>query len=247
MKKKIKIIITLSCAVFLFSCAKRVGVPSKDAKVVTIPKEKLSELAGSSTMSMRILYPGDHLDILIHEKLPVSDEKRIEKKRIDERGEIFLLPVGKIQIAGLTQYRAEEKIMESLSKYVVSPYCEINVSHSERRIFVFGDVLNAGWQELRPGFTVLDALAAAGSHRAGIPGRIGTNWHVKIIRPGEDGVSIISVDLKDVLKRGKISENILLENHDIVFMPRRLITDVFQILKETAAVLPWIYLLVNNA
>lgn len=246
----IRVVIISLIIVLGLQCAKRVSIPEQGVsstqeiystditKAANEYAAKLQTTRAKYEFPVGVIFPGDEIDIIVYEKLPVSDEKKVLKKRVDPDGAILLPPAGKIQVAGLSVYEAARTIEAILSKYVVSPFCEIAVTRSERRIFVFGQIPKPGVQELKPGYTILDALSSAG----GISENT-ASWSIKVIRSENGKISIISV--KDIFTKGRISQNIMLENNDIVFVPRRILTDAMEILRELSAILPWWFFAVS--
>ncbi len=235
------------------ACAKRVGLPVETLNVDEFVIQKHGSIKGNEAKLMRlslptlgenrqILYPGDQVSITIYEQLPANDTKRIEVKRIDDAGEIFLLPAGRIGLAGYNVRQAREEIERTLSRYIVSPFCEFEITKTERRVFVFGDVASPGIQELKSGLTLLDVISKA--QLAEHP----YTWEIRILRAAFNGkITIITVNLKDILKRGKVYANIPMENNDIVFVPRRPIRNVLDVLKDVGALLPWYFFVASVA
>ena len=138
--KRFYIVINCLLAVFLLvvfssNCVKRVSPPSTQNDAQTsISKEEFVKLYGGQNLPTvkkatrtPILYPGDEISIAIYDKLPVSQEKRIEMKRISDEGTIFLLPAKEISIGGLTLTEAEKRIENKLSQFIVSPFVEITI------------------------------------------------------------------------------------------------------------------------
>lgn len=240
-KGRLACLLAVACLCLTAGCAKRVNLNVQEVPVDEIARVQMAENQEQGDnpnqhalpeigATQRIIFPGDHLDILVYEKLPANDEKRIEKKKVDKDGQIHILPVGRLVVSGLTVAEVEKEIEQRLSQYVVSPYCEVEVVKSERRLFVFGEVQRPGTQELKPGYTILDALAQAGITEKAY------SWDLKILRSRGGRVQIVSVDLKEIFKRGAIHHNLRLENNDIVFVPRRLLKNVADVLSELSSV-----------
>ena len=81
-------------------------------------------------------------------------------------------------------------------------------------VFVFGEVKNPGSYQLQGPVNVLEAIILAGgfTERAA-PGR------TRIIRSGPSGQETISVDVNDIIKRGKREKAVLLKENDVVMVP----------------------------
>lgn len=229
-------------------CAKRVPVPDEDRPVVEMSKAEFMQLSGSSSKAREErterIHPGDELAVSIYDKLPVSQEKREIMGRVDEDGTLFLLPAGKITIAGLSAFEAQSEIEAALSEYVVSPHCEVRIVKRayQPMVYVFGAVGGApgvggkGTVPLRPGDRLLDVLAQVGGVSDDAYGR-----SVKVIRVHEQKVAMISVSLADIMRRGQVNQNVPLRDQDIVFVPRRFYTGFREVMSVLGTLLPWYY------
>jgi protein involved in polysaccharide export with SLBB domain len=231
----------------LASCAKRVPAPATTDKETVVAKsdfvklylpQEAQAMAKRANARAPLLFPGDEISIGIYDKLPVSQEKHIEMKRIGDDGSIFILPVKEIYVGGLTVSQAEKTIEGKLSQYVVSPFCEVNIVKRafEPRAYVFGEVAKSGSIPLKDGDRLLDAISSAGGCASSAYRR-----SIKVIRANEQNVSMISVDLYEILDGGRIDKNIALQDDDIIFVPRRIYTTFNEVMTVIAQLLPWYY------
>lgn len=250
--KKIRPIFPVYSFLILFSimvigCAKRETKPAPNSDKIEIDKKDLLELvdedlkteealSDKARFQTEIIMPGDRIQVTVYEKLPVSQEPRVEMKRVDETGSIFLLPVGAIKMEGLSLVKAEKLIEEKFSKLVVSPHCEIQILEKqyEPRVYVFGEVGKSGLITFKSGDRLLDAISSAGGCSDNAYKR-----SIKIIRANKETISIYSIDLYDIMKSGNIYKNMSLHDQDIVFVPRRFITGFREVITVLNAVLPW--------
>jgi protein involved in polysaccharide export with SLBB domain len=233
--------------IFSFSCVKRVPPPSNTDKQTVVSKDEFLKLyAGQNTSAAKqrraartpILYPGDEISIAIYDKLPVSQDKRIEMKRIGDDGSIFILPVKEIFVGGLTVTEAEKTIEKKLSEFIVSPFCELTITKRafEPRIYVLGEVMKPGVIPLKEGDRLVDAIAAVIGCKSDAYRR-----SIKVIRVNEQNVSMISINLYDIMNEGKVEYNILLQDQDIVFVPRRFLTNFNEVMGVLGQLVPWYY------
>lgn len=204
----------------------------EEQQLIGIPVKKRAE----------IIMPGDQLEITLLEKLPVSQEKRIEIKRIDDDGTIVLYPLGRLTIAGTTLSQARTLIEQKMGNYIVSPLCELTIVKKayEPKVFVFGEAVKPGTFPLSGGERLLDILSFAGG-----PTQRAYKASVKLVRLYGDSVGVMSIDLNDLLKRGYIENNLPMQDQDIVFIPTRLFSSATEVLKTLADVLPWYYFVKN--
>jgi protein involved in polysaccharide export with SLBB domain len=264
-KKKFSLTILSSSAaiaiIFLlavYGCARRVPLPSENngqapsgngAPAIAVDKKEAASSAGvqlpqgkkeliTSRIHSEIIYPGDELEVVIYEKLPVSDEKRLERKRVNEAGKIVIQPVGEVEIAGLSVISAQKRIEERLVPYIVSPFCEIFISKRryEPQIYVFGEVMKNGAISFTKGDHFIDALSNAGGCKDDAYRR-----SVKLIRSEGEKVVIYSINLLDILQNGRLDQNMELQDQDIIFVPRRFYSTFREITSGLSLVMPWYY------
>jgi protein involved in polysaccharide export with SLBB domain len=232
-------------------CVKRVPPPTTNDNQTVVSKEDFAKNFSGKNLSIAkqhanarapVLYPGDEISIGIYDKLPVSQDKRIEMKRIGDDGAVFILPVKEIFIGGLTITEAEKTIEKKLAEFIVSPFCEITITKRafEPRVYVFGEVSKNGVEPLKEGDRILDALSNAGGCMSSAYRR-----SIKVIRINEQNVSMVSINLYDIMNEGKVEKNILLQDQDIVFVPRRFYTNFQEIMQIVSQMVPWYYFLKN--
>jgi protein involved in polysaccharide export with SLBB domain len=239
-------------------CAKRVPLPSdngssrpvdKSLQVITVDKKDAAaslvaqvpqdkKALISSRIHSEIIYPGDELEVVIYEKLPVSDEKRLERKRVNEAGKIVIQPVGEVEIAGLSVISAQKLIEERLLPFIVSPFCEIFISKRryEPQIYVFGEVLKNGAVAFTKGDHFIDAISNAGGCKEDAYRR-----SVKLIRGEGDKVAVYSIDLRQLMENGRLDLNMELQDQDIIFVPRRFYTGFREVMYGLSLTMPWYY------
>ena len=135
-----------------------------------------------------------------------------------------------------------EEIQKKLSEFIVSPFCEITITKRafEPRMYIFGEVGKTGVEPLKEGDRLIDALSDAGGCAANAYRR-----SIKIIRVNEQNVSMISINLFDILNDGKLDKNILMQDQDIVFVPRRFYTNFQEVMTIISQLVPWYYFAKN--
>jgi polysaccharide export outer membrane protein len=236
---------------FMSGCVKRTPAPTTNDNTTVISKGDFVKVVAGQNIAIAkqhansrapVLYPGDELSIGIYDKLPVSQDKRIEMKRIGDDGSVFILPAKEIVIGGLTVTEAEKAIEKKLSEFIVSPFCEITITKRafEPRMYIFGEVGKTGVEPLKEGDRLIDALSDAGGCAANAYRR-----SIKIIRVNEQNVSMISINLFDILNDGKLDKNILMQDQDIVFVPRRFLTNFQEVMQIVSELVPWYYFMKN--
>jgi protein involved in polysaccharide export with SLBB domain len=107
------------------------------------------------------------------------------------------------------------------------------------RVYVFGEVNRQGIYRLKDSYDLLAALANSGSTTL-----IAVKSDVKIIREYRERKGkpvILSANLDEILKRGDLSQNIKLQDGDVVYVPRRTIGDINEFVVNTTPLLEYLY------
>lgn len=165
-----------------------------------------------ATPDSYVLGPGDEIVIEIWG----ISEARIASV-ISPEGRINISQVGPVQLSGLTIKEAAKKIKGKLAgKYagVGGPDGNISVTLGNIRtiqVNVLGLVKNPGTFRLSPFTTVFNAL-----YRAGGISEAGSLRSVRVVRDGEQ---IADVDIYDFLFTGNKSNDISLQEGDVVIVP----------------------------
>ncbi|HHT9158406.1 MAG TPA: polysaccharide biosynthesis/export family protein [Candidatus Brocadiaceae bacterium] len=181
-----------------------------------------AELSDSSkekevVISEFILGTGDEIEITVYRHDDLN--RRI---RVPPEGKNTLPLIGEIQTKGVSVYQINEKIKEELSNYLVNPEVSVEVtSFKGQKIFVLGEVHRPGVYQIDPPTTVLEAISNAGGFNLD-----GKSSSVLLIRGGPEKPEVKTLDLKKTLEKGKVSQNILLQTGDVVYVPRTFIAQV---------------------
>lgn len=91
---------------------------------------------------------------------------------------------------------------------------------AENKILVFGEVKKPGLYPRRPGLTLLDAIGMADGYTI-----YAVLSNTAVIRTVNPQTEVIVANLKRLIKKGDISQNILLANNDVIYVPRSKIGD----------------------
>ena len=125
-------------------------------------------------------------------------------------GEITIPLAGTIKAAGLTVTELKGRVREALSRYIRSPEVSVTLASPRTvRIWVNGAVDNPGPQYTTATTTVAEALLRAGIKAEG---------STRLITLERNG-SKRTIDLFRVVSVGDLSQNVLLEADDAVFVP----------------------------
>jgi protein involved in polysaccharide export with SLBB domain len=187
-------------------------------KILTILMSILM-LVGSSLAEF-LLGPADRISINVLS----TSEKGIEAEpnlngtyAIDPDGNISLHLIGSVHVTGMTPNMLRETLQTRFSEFIVHPDVTITVDQViNSRVLVLGEVRFPGVYSLSRETTAVDVLALAGGHLISA-----LLWDVKIVRGNlAQNPTIINANLERVFKQGDLSQNVILQPGDIVFIPK---------------------------
>lgn len=180
----------------------------KPEQLAAFSKAYEQDVAGGSCR----VAPPDILEITS----PNVPEVDNEHQGIRPDGKITLRLVGEVQVAGLTPVEIADKLQQQLAQYYVEPKVMVRIaSAASKRYYVFGEVGGQGAYPFSGNDSLVRALATAQPNRAA--------WkeQVHVIRPSHDSKErhelVINVD--DIIKHGKMENNVLLQEGDIIYVP----------------------------
>ena len=118
-------------------------------------------MAENRAQETGVMAPGDLLSILVLQEPQLS----LDKVAVDDAGTIQMPLLGEVRAAGLTPGEFTQELTRRLAaKYLRNPQLTVNViERVERTITVEGEVKRAGIYSVKPGITLLGALAMAQS------------------------------------------------------------------------------------
>jgi polysaccharide export outer membrane protein len=157
----------------------------------------------------------DVLKITVYEEPELSSDET----RVSNDGFITFPLIGRIRVEGMTTGQIERDITRRLKKdYLVNPQVSVHLKEFASKVVnVLGAVRDRGAIPLQSASTLLEVLGRAGGVNIEEAGQTLT-----ILRPlpGKRGVKNITVDLDRLLKKGDMTQNIVLQNQDTVFVPQ---------------------------
>lgn len=160
-----------------------------------------------------IIGPGDDLNVFVYRSPELS---AIVPVRPDGLISTPLAP--DVVAAGRTPTQLAQALETRLSKYVKQPTVTVMVTGfvgpPDRQIRVIGEVVQPLEMPYRKGLSVLDVMIDA---KGLTPFAAGNR--TLIVRQEPGGPQTFSVRLGDLLKDGEISQNVLMQPGDTVFVP----------------------------
>lgn len=192
-----------------------IGTSSKNTKEPVslasdeVPKEvKVNEF---------ILGAGDKVEIIVYRH---DDLKRTIQ--IDTSGKITYPLVGDVQAGGISIFQLRDKIQDGLSKYIINPEVTVGVTTVQsQKVTVLGEVKSPGLFNLDVPLTSLQVIALAGGFTVSAKPET-----VLLIRGGLKKPELITLDFKRVLNEQDMTQNVYLQNWDIVYVPATKIENV---------------------
>ncbi len=152
-------------------------------------------------------------------------------------GTINVPLLGNVKAAGLTPGNLEKNIYDPLARdYFVDPQVTLNIKeYHSLRYYISGAVRNPGLYEMTTRTTLMELIAKAG-------GVTGERGNVAYVLRGADakgernlkaddlaGASEpLKVDLQNLLDKGDMSRNLLLQTGDVVYIPLERSLDLAQ-------------------
>jgi polysaccharide export outer membrane protein len=139
-----------------------------------------------------------------------------EVQTVRQDGKIALRLLGDVKVAGLTPAEIGRKLEALLARYYVEPKVNVRLARSaSKRFYVMGQVSQPGGFALTGRDTILTALAQAN------PTFIAWKSQVKLIRPSHEPNKRyeVTIDAERIMERGKMEQNVLLQEGDILYVP----------------------------
>ncbi|HML34160.1 polysaccharide biosynthesis/export family protein [Sporomusa sphaeroides] len=177
------------------------------------------------------LASGDVLEISVwgHEDL------QIKEIAVRPDGKIAFPLVGELPAGGLSPAELSQTITDSLSNYINNPVVTVNIfKYRTTRVYVLGEVAKPGMYELEKQHNLLDAIGMAGSYT-----KYAAKKKVYVIRGDKEDINTntntkVKVNLLNLLEKGDMSQNVVLNDGDIVFLSKSGKIDLAR------DILPWI-------
>jgi polysaccharide export outer membrane protein len=179
----------------------------------------IDEAEQLSPPSPFILGTGDEITFTVWRH---DDLKRTVQ--IDPSGNIYLPVAGEIKASGLTISQLREEVTSRLSKYVVDPQVDINVSAIEsQKVHILGEVKSPMTLTLDQRMLVWEAISRAGGLTTDA-----NEKNILLVRTekGVARVTALNLDIEEMLKDGKLDQNVYLRNGDIIYAPPSFIANV---------------------
>jgi len=182
--------------------------------------------SGAATVAQQPDYVVGPLDVL---SIAVFDGAELSGRYTVESDGSFTFPLlGRIKAGGRTLHQVEEELKTRLAAgFFRKPQVSLAVEqYRSQRVFVVGEVRQAGTYPLTGDMSLVEALSRAGSTTAAAGGEAivvrapaGSSSAAPVLPNQANGAETLRVDLY-ALQQGNVSQNIVLRDGDTVFVPR---------------------------
>ncbi|MBN2560793.1 MAG: polysaccharide export protein [Phycisphaerae bacterium] len=147
---------------------------------------------------------------------PTAPELDGQSQVIRQDGKISLNLVGEVKVTGMTPVEIGRKLEALLRKYYLDPHVSVRAAgRGSKRFYVFGHVSQSGAFPYTGRDTLLGVLATAQ------PTFVAWKSQIKVIHPShEEGERrVLTIDADRIMTEGKLDQNVLLEEGDIIYVP----------------------------
>ena len=170
--------------------------------------------------------PQDVLNIIVWEHpeltIPAGGQRPVEHdgNRVRADGSIFYPYVGTLQVAGKTTAQIRVELTRELSRYIKKPQLEVSVvAYNSQKVHVAGSVV-------KPGSVPVTDIPLSLSDAVNAAGGADESADIQEVILTRDGINT-TYNLVDLYYRGDMSQNVLLRNGDIVYVPVNTVRKVF--------------------
>lgn len=142
--------------------------------------------------------------------------------QIDPSGNVQFPLVGELKASGLTISQLREEMALRLSKYIVDPQVDVSASHlTNLKVYVLGEVRAPGTFDWRSGMLAWEGVSQAGGFN-----NDADQQNILLIRSENGKTAIKALNLKSMLKGENLTQDVFLENGDVVYVLPTVIADV---------------------
>ena len=204
MKNSFFITAVVFLSILTFSCATTGNIPA--ANLPSEPKD--------TERYQHRVEPGDTIIVSLWE----ADGLKEYESQVKRDGTINLMFIEDIPVMGLTEKELEDRITKELLKYYVEPNVSVRI---RELVYVLGEAERPGAYDFENGLTLASIIASSGGAT-----KEAKLKNVLVIRDYNTDPEVIVSDFSRMLKKGDMTQNIILKGGDIVYLPSRSISDV---------------------
>ena len=148
---------------------------------------------------------------------------------VTAEGYILIPYFSPVRVGDLTSDEIAQVVNEMLSEFIREPDVNVGIQeYNSKVVYVRGQVTNPGAHPMKADMlTLMQAIEAAG-----LPSSEAAMQRTFVIRPHESNPVVKEVNLTDILYRGIMAENVLLQPDDIVYVPSRYTTNFTSAIRD---------------
>ena len=187
-----------------------------DRSAISPQEEREYEAFGKPPATLAyVIGPGDTLAVNVWQQPDLSQAVTVRPD-----GRISTPLMEDLYVSGLTPAQADAEITQRLSKTVRDPEVSVIMTgFGSKGVYVLGEVGRPGRYPLTAPTTAMEVIAQAGQWRDS-----GVLSSVMVVRRGwTKEPQIYRVDLTKVVKGGDVSKDMVLQDGDVVFIPRNFV------------------------
>jgi polysaccharide biosynthesis/export protein len=161
--------------------------------------------------------PGDMLHVAVPKEAAFlrfgeTSQGNVIGTSVKSNGKLYLPILGGVDAAGKTIVELQEELQAQVTeKFGVGTYVAVElIEHKSKRYYVLGDVAKPGVYPVDGQTTLLGGVALAQGLN-----KTAAVEEAYVIR----GSKVLPVSLADILHRGDMSRNVVMEDGDLVFVP----------------------------
>jgi len=164
------------------------------------------------------IHVGDVLDISFFKTTDFN-----QRSTVGPDGAISLPLVGRTMVVGRTVEDVTNELMTGYREEMVNPQITVSVEEfSGLFVYVSGEVYQPGMIEYRGGLSLVQAISDAGGFN-----RRARRSEVLLIRPGPESRAVGTlVNVKEILRKGQLADDIPLAPLDIVYVHHKKVINV---------------------
>ena len=206
---------------FLFVFAQVPKIPNNPSSIREDSFQFASELSSSAeqsipvtsdSMDVYLIETGDVLEIVI-----LGEEELSRTMMVMHNGTISFPLIGEVRVAGLTTEQAGDVLVQRLKKYFTHPVVSVILkSPTLPSVSVFGEVARSGAVDYQRGLRITDYIALAGG-----PTNKANLKKVKIVRFVDGKPTAETVNVDDILRKGRTGKNYELKSGDWLYVSKK--------------------------
>lgn len=181
-----------------------------------------------TTMDNYILQPPDSVTVIASNipELQGAGSQVGQTQDIRPDGKISFENIGEIQVAGKTPKQVADIISQKLVglyKLTGEHPVDVRVTNKSKLYYVIGMVENPGAQIFTGRETTLSAISRA------IPNYLAWKEEIQVIRPSlvpGNPSKIFSLNFKKMVEHGKMEQNVLLQEGDVIYVPPTILASI---------------------